>query len=101
MNTITICEHEGFVLLSGVLVKTLKRSGWSAQEIQEVHEEIYLEAAQLARAAEGDIMEEVEAFVSQFGFNEKSLMGLVRAEFAVRGFDLANTLIRRRRALCN
>jgi hypothetical protein len=101
MNTITIREDEGFALLSGVLIKTLKRGGWSAQDIQQVHHEIYLEAAQLARAAEAEIMEEVQAFVCQFGFNEKSLMGLVQTEFAVRGFDLANTLIRRRRALCN
>jgi len=101
MNTITICEGEGLTLLTGVLVKTLKRGGWSAQDIQQVHNEIFLEAAQLARAAEAEIMEEIQAFVSQFGFNEKSLMGLVRTEFAVRGFDLANTLIQRRRALCN
>lgn len=101
MNTFNIDENEGFALLSSILLKMLNRHGWKHDEVEQRQKEIYLECSQAVREAREPITREIASFVTQCGFCELSLQGLVRTEYALRAFDLANTLTQRRQALCN
>jgi hypothetical protein len=101
MNVFSIDETEAYVLTVGVLLKSLKRQGWPAAEVEQIQHQIHLEVLQSLDEAREPIGRELAAYTEEFGFDEQALQGLARTEYAIRGFDLAATLNKRRAALCN
>jgi hypothetical protein len=101
MNVFNIDETDAYVLTVGVLLKSLKRQGWPADEVEQIQQQIHLEVLQSLDEAREPIGRELAAYTDEFGFDEQALHGLARTEYAIRGFDLATTLNKRRQSLCN
>lgn len=101
MNFISIDETDAYAIVSGVLLKSLKRLGWQGDEVEDRLKELHLTVLRALDQARERVDHELNAYASQFGFDEQALQGLARTEYAMIGFDLASKLDRRRQSLCN
>jgi hypothetical protein len=101
MNKIDINEEEGYILTVGVLLKSLKKFGWSAVEVEQLQQAIHLTVLEALAKTREVISEEIVAYTADHGFDETALFGLARAEYALRGIEIASELHRKRLAACN
>ncbi|NDE17915.1 hypothetical protein EBZ80_23620 [bacterium] len=101
MNKIDINEEEGYILTVGVLLKSLKRFGWSAAEVEQVQQAIHLTVLEAIDKTREVVRKELAAYTAQYGFDETALFGLARTEYALRGIEIASELHRKRLQACN
>lgn len=100
-DRICIDEADCYLLTTGVLVKSLKRFGWPAREVEQLQQQIHLIVLEALGQTRETVTAELAAYTAEFGFDEQALQGLARTEYALRGIEIASELNRRRAAACN
>lgn len=100
-HNISIDESDGYILTVGVLLKSLKRFGWGAKEVEQVTREIHLTVLEALDKTREPLHRELAAYTAENGFDEQALLGLARTEYAMRGIEIASELHRKRLAACN
>ena len=101
IHDIKIDETDCYILTVGVLLKSLKRFGWGAQEVEQVQQQIHLTVLEALSRTRDKVERELAAYTAEFGFDEQALHGLARTEYALRGIEIASELHRERLAASN